>query len=100
MVDPARGSGAAAQQEDDEQDGNRHAQGPQQDVAHLPFLLASPLLKLLHASLQKVDVYRQQSPCRCRLAYVGISTTTPICTRVRWRRRTSMTSVMRREERS
>src|SRR5256885_14272275 len=68
---PARGSGATAQQEDDEQDGNRHAQGPQQDVAHLPFLLAPPLLKLFHASLQKVDVYRQQSPCRGSMAACG-----------------------------
>src|SRR3954468_12772744 len=61
----ARGSGAAAQQEDHEQDGNRHPEGPQQDVAHLPFLLLPPLLQLLHTSLLRpVMCHRQQSPCR------------------------------------
>src|SRR5436190_175531 len=57
------GSGAAAEQEDHEQDGDGHTQRPEQDVAHLAFLLATPLLKLFHASLQEVDAYRQQSPC-------------------------------------
>src|SRR5262245_21443879 len=37
----ARESGAAAQQEDDEQDGDRHTQQPEQDVAHLAFLITT-----------------------------------------------------------
>src|SRR5438270_9230243 len=44
----AGGLRAAAQQEDHEQHRDRHPEGPQQDVAHLAFLLAPPLLKLLH----------------------------------------------------
>src|SRR5205085_4921512 len=48
----ARGSGAAAKQENHEQDGDRHAEGPEQDVAHLAFLLTPPLLQLLHTSLR------------------------------------------------
>src|ERR1043166_3695696 len=42
---PRRGSVAAAQQEDGEQHRNRHAQGPQQDVPELAFLLPAPLLR-------------------------------------------------------
>jgi len=41
-------SGAAAQQENYEQDGDGHAKGPQQDVTQLAFLLPSPLLQLFH----------------------------------------------------
>src|SRR5204863_5386193 len=74
------GSGAAAEQEDHEQDGDGHTQRPEQDVAHLPFLLATPLLKLFHASLQKVDAYRQQSPC---LRGVWGFPLQGLCTRVR-----------------
>src|SRR3954471_4500421 len=79
----ARGSGAAAQQEDDEQDGNRHTQGPQQDVAHLAFLLTPPLLQLLHTRLLGSDGLWQQSPCLGNCAYVGISTTAAIALKFR-----------------
>src|SRR5688572_19346751 len=56
----ARCSGAAAQQEDDEQDRDGHAKGPQQDVAKLAFLLPAPLLQPFHTYLRaRLSGYRR-----------------------------------------
>src|SRR5688572_18575950 len=45
LGEPAYALVAAAQQEDDEQDRDGHAECPEQDIAQLAFLLPAPLLK-------------------------------------------------------
>src|SRR5262245_34300858 len=49
---------ATPQEKNDEQHGDGNAEGPQKDVAELPFLLATPLLNAVHKSLHRVADFR------------------------------------------